>query len=464
MRAVTSENQRADFPPATRGFDEPSFTAEHKSVLLAVILFAGFFPIDLRAQEQPLAFTGVQIIPISGDPIDQGVFVVHRGKIITVGPRGTATPAGATVRDVSGKVLMPGLVDTHSHIGGISGGDPSSPIQPELRVLDSIDVRDASIQKAQAGGITTANIMHGSGLLMSGQTLYLKLRDGNVIEDLIITNKDGRIAGGMKMANGTNPRRDPPFPGTRAKSAALVREKFVAAQEYHDKAARANGDPEKLPARDLGLEAVVEVLDGKRVVQHHTHRHDDILTVLRLQKEFGFRVVLHHVSEGWKVADEIAAAKVPCSIIVLDSPGGKLEARDVDWKTGAVLEKAGVLVGFHTDDSVTDSRLFLRSAAFAVRAGMTRAGALKGLTLAGAIMLDLQDRIGSLEPGKDADFILLSGDPLSVYSHVLETWIDGKKVFDRSDEKDRLWATGGHGAGNPRQTPLCCFGTWEDMR
>ncbi len=434
------------------------------SALLTVILFAGFFPVDLRAQEQPLALTGAQIIPIDGDPINQGVLVVHRGKIITVGQRDTAIPAGATVRDVSGKVLMPGLVDTHSHIGGISGGDPSSPIQPELRVLDSFDVRDASIQKAQAGGVTTANIMHGSGLLVSGQTLYLKLRDGNVIDDLLITNKDGRIAGGMKMANGTNPRRDPPFPGTRAKSASLVREKFVAAQEYRDKIARANGDAEKMPARDLGLEALVEVLDGKRVVQHHTHRHDDILTVLRLQKEFGFRVVLHHVSEGWKVADEIAAAKAPCSIIVLDSPGGKLEARDVDWKTGAALEKSGVLVGFHTDDSVTDSRLFLRSAALAVRAGMTRAGALKGLTLAGAIMLDLQDRVGSLAPGKDADFILLSGDPLSVYTHVLETWIDGRKVFDRSDEKDRLWATGGHGAGNPRQMPLCCFGTWEDMR
>ena len=436
------------------------FRPTYLASLLAVFGLAILAP----AQETPLALTGAQLITISGETIDQGVLVVQRGKVVAVGPRGTAIPPGATTRDVTGKVIMPGLVDTHSHIGSPAGGDQSAPIQPDTRVLDAIDVRDASLQKAQAGGITTANIMPGSGHLISGQTLYLKLRDGNTIDDLFITNKAGRVAGGLKMANGTNSRKDPPFPGTRAKSAALVREKFVAAQDYRDKIARAKGDADKLPARDLALETLVEVLEGQRVVHHHTHRHDDILTVLRLQKEFGFRVVLHHVSDAWKVPEEIAAAKVPCSIILLDSPGGKLEARDVDWKSGVALEKAGVPVGFHTDDPVTDSRLFLRSAAFAVRAGMSRAGALRGLTLAGAEMLDLQERIGSLEAGKDADFILLSGDPFSVYTHVLETYVDGAKVFDRENEKDRLWSTGGYGAGNPRAAHLCCFGTWEEAR
>lgn len=410
------------------------------------------------AQEIPVALVGADLIPIRGEPITNGVMVIQHGRILAVGPAGTAVPAGALTRDVRGQVLMPGLVDTHSHIGSPAGGDSSAPIQPETRVLDALDVRDPSLQRAQSGGLTTVNIMPGSGHLISGQTLYVKLRDGNTVNDLLITNKSGRVAGGLKMANGTNSRRDPPFPGTRAKSAALVREKFVAAQEYRDKVARANGDPEKLPARDLGLEILVEAMNGDRMVHHHTHRHDDILTVLRLQKEFGFRVVLHHVSEAWKVVDEIAAAKVPCSIIMLDSPGGKLEARDVDWKNGAALEKAGVPVGFHTDDSVTDSRWFLRSAALAVRAGMSRTAALEGLTLAGAKMLDLDDRVGSLEVGKDADFILLTGDPLSVYTHVLETWVDGVKVFDRSDPKDRLWSTGGYGAGNPRAAHLCCFG------
>jgi imidazolonepropionase-like amidohydrolase len=201
------------------------------------------------------------------------------------------------------------------------------------------------------------------------------------------------------------------------------------------------------------------VLDGKRVVHHHTHRHDDILTVLRLQKEWGFRVVLHHVSEGWKVAREIADAKVPCSIIVIDSPGGKLEAVDLRLETGAILDKAGAPVGFHTDDSITDSRLFLRSAGLAVRAGMDRDKALAALTLAGAKMLDLGDRIGSLEAGKDADFVVLSGDPLSVYTQVLETYVEGKKVFDRADPGDRLIAVGGPDATRGRGAVhhLDCF-------
>jgi imidazolonepropionase-like amidohydrolase len=416
------------------------------------------------AQERPLAFVGATVITVTGPTYEPGVLVVRGGKILVVGPRDLPVPPEATVRDLTGKVILAGLVDTHSHIGLEAVGESSGPIQPELRVLDAIDVRQTGLKRAQAGGITTVNVMHGSGLLTSGQTLYLKLRNGDTINHLLLTNQAGRIAGGLKMANGTNSRRDPPFPGTRAKSAALVREKFVAAQEYRDKLARAGGDPDKLPPRDLNLEVLVEVLNGERVVQHHTHRHDDILTVLRLQKEFGFRVVLHHVSDAWKVADAIAAARVPCSIILLDSPGGKLEARDVEWKNGAVLEQAGVVTAVHSDDWITDSRLFLRSAAFAARAGMSRAGALKALTISGAIMLDLQQRVGSLEAGKDADFIIVSGDPLSVYSHVLETWVEGQKVFDRADPKDRLWAVGGYGAGNPRSIDLCCFGGLAEER
>jgi imidazolonepropionase-like amidohydrolase len=419
----------------------------------------------LGAQEKPTAFVGARVLPISGAPIENGVLLVQHGKIVAVGDAATVRLSADVQRvDVSGKVLMPGLVDSHSHIGGSSGADSSNPIQPDVRVLDGLDVRDDSIQKAQAGGITTANVMPGSGHLISGQTLYLKLRDGRVVDDVLIKLPDGSIAGGLKMANGTNSLRAlGGFPGTRAKSAALVREQFIKAQEYKAKIERAKGDPEKMPARDLALEMLVEVLDGKRVVQHHTHRHDDILTVLRLQKEFGFKVVLHHVSEGWKVADEIAQAGVPCSIIIVDSPGGKLETKEMSFTTGAALEKAGALVGLHTDDSVTDSRHFLRSAGFAVRGGMSRDGALRAVTLANAQMLGLADRVGSLEPGKDADFIVLSGDPLSVYTQVEQTWIEGRKVFDLADPQDRLYALGGLGAGEPRRSPLCCFGSAWDI-
>ncbi|PYT00927.1 MAG: amidohydrolase [Acidobacteria bacterium] len=404
----------------------------------------------LLAQSKPTAFVNARIIPIAGPEIEQGILLVQDGKIRAVGDaRSVKLSADVEQIDVAGKTIMPGLIDSHSHIGGGSGADGSAPIQPDVRILDGINARASSIQRAQSGGITTVNVMPGSGHLDSGQTLYLKLRDNAVkIDDLLIMLPDGRYAGGIKFANGTNSIRPGggTFPGTRAKSAALVREQFIKAQEYRDKIKKAGTDITKLPARDLAMEALVEVLDGKRTVHFHTHRHDDILTALRLQKEFGFGIVLHHVSEAWKVADEIAKSKAPSSIIMIDSPGGKLETVDVSFSNGMALEKAGALVGFHTDDSITDSRWFLRSAGLAVRAGMSREKALYGMTMANAIILDLQNRVGSLEAGKDADFVVLSGDPLSVYTHVLQTWVEGRKVFDRADPKDYLIAVGGLGA------------------
>ena len=409
---------------------------------------------------QTIALTGARIIPIGGPEIPSGTLIIRDGKVVEVGASSSVSiPSGAQRIDVSGKTIMPGLVDSHSHVGDASGADRSGPIQPDVRVIDAINARDAGLEKARAGGITTVNVMPGSGHLLSGQTAYLKLRDGGTIDDLLIRLPDGSSAGGIKMANGTNSRRDPPFPGTRAKSAALLREQLLKAQEYREKSK--NSDASKRPSRDLGLEALAEVLDGKRVVHFHTHRHDDILTVLRLAKEFGFRVVLQHVSEGWRVADEIAKAGAPASIIMIDSPGGKLETQHLSYANGKILNDAGALVGFHTDDGITDSRLFLRSAALAVRAGMPRDKALEAMTIANAKMLDLDSRIGSLSPGKDADFIVLSGDPLSVYTHVLETWVEGKKVFDRSDPKDRLYAVGGYGAGRDQVMHLDCMGEGE---
>jgi imidazolonepropionase-like amidohydrolase len=398
----------------------------------------------VHAAGGPLAFVGARVIPIVGPEIERGVVLVAAGRIVAVGAEGElAVPEAAERIDVAGRVILPGLVDTHSHLGRGSGGDRSMPLHPDVRILDAIDVRAENFWKARAGGITTINVMPGSGHLMSGQTVYLKprLAGSNVEDYLLCTDGEPRVCGGLKMANGTNSRRDPPFPGTRARSASMVRELFVKAREYQAKRATPPKDPEKAAARDLGLEALVEVLDGRRIVHFHTHRHDDILTVLRLAKEFGFRPVLHHVSEGSLVAAELAAAGVPSSIIVIDSPGGKLEAARLSLGTGAALERAGAEVGFHTDDSITDSRFFLRSAALAVRAGMSRQAALAGLTIAGARMLGLEGRVGSLEPGKDADLIVLSGDPLSAFTRVEQTWIDGEKVFDL--ERDGRYRTGG---------------------
>ncbi len=406
-------------------------------------------------QAQPVAFRGAEIIPITSAPIADGVLVIRDGRIRAVGPADDVTiPEGAEIHDVSGKVIMPGLVDTHSHVGDLDWGDDSSPIQGATRILDAVNVRDSGIRRAQAGGITAANMMPGSGHLMSGQTVYVKFRNARRAEDLLFCEDVlTGICGGMKMANGTNPlRSSPPFPQSRAKSAALVREKFLQAEEYRDQVQRADDNDTQRPPRDLELEAIVEVLEGQRIVHHHTHRHDDVLTVLRLQEEFGFRLVLQHVSDAWIVAEEIARSGFPSSLIMVDSPGGKLETRDVHFRSGAYLEQAGAPVGFHTDDWITDSRYFLRQAGLAVRAGMSREGALYGMTMAGARMMDVDDRIGSLEPGKDADFIILSGDPLSVYTRVQETWIDGIRVFDLDDPADRPYAVGGYGL-QPRPSP-----------
>lgn len=414
-----------------------------RHTLLGALLLASS---SLMAQDTPVAIRGAKLIPVSGPEIENGVLVVHRGKITAIGGSGTAIPRNARIIDGRGKVVMPGLVDTHSHVGGGDGGDGSAAQHPDVRIVDAINPRSDTFNKARAGGITTVNVMPGSGHLLSGQTAYLKLRaNPRRIEDLLVNRSLDGIYGGIKMANGTNSLRagGGTFPATRGRSALMQRNLFIKAQEYQKKLRDAGDDASKRPARDLQMETMVEVLEGKRIVHYHTHTHYDILTVLRLKEEFGFRVVLHHVSDAWAVADEIAAAGVPSSIIHIDAPGGKLETMNITPENGAALERAGAEFGYHTDDGITDSRVFLRSAAFGMRSGVSRAKALEAMTLAGARMLDLQDRVGSLDVGKDADFIILNGDPFSVYTRIEQTWVEGDKVFDFTDPVQRGFATGG---------------------
>lgn len=409
------------------------------------LLWIGVAP----AQEKPHVFTGALIYPIEGAAIENGVLVVHKGKITAIGGAGTSIPADGVVIPMNGKVIMPGLVDTHSHLGGPEGGDGSAALHPDARALDAVNPTSDGFKKALSGGLTTLNIMPGSGLLMSGQTIYVKMREGSKIEDLLITNEKG-VYGGLKMANGTNPMRNAPgMPGTRAKSAAMVRTLFLQAQEYKQKIEKAGNDTSKRPDRDLRMEPLLEVLSGKRVVHFHTHKANDVLTAIRIGREFGFKPILHHVSEGWMVADEIARAGVGSSIIVIDAPGGKYEALNYSGTTGAVLEKAGAKVALHSDDGITDSRLLLRHAAVMVREGMSREKAMEALTLAGAQMLDLGNRVGSLKAGKDADFIILNGDPFSIYTKVEQTWVEGKKRYDIANPDDRKFLTGGYGVYSP---------------
>lgn len=404
----------------------------------------------------PLVVRGATLHTAAGPAITNSVLVVHKGKIVAVGGPDTAIPAGADVLDASGQVIIPGLVDTHSHIGlfnrpgtpgGSDGNEGSGSVQPALRALDAIWHEDPGIRMALAGGITTANIMPGSGNVIGGQTLYVKLR-GNSIEEMIVS-PDG-ILGGLKMANGENPKsfnfgRSKMAPATRMKLAALQREQFVKARDYRAKWQEWRKDESKAkPDRDIALEPLVEVLDRKRTVHFHCHRADDLMSALRLAKEFDFEIVLQHATEGHRIAKELADRKASVSLTLIDSPGGKLEVAGLLEENAAALVAAGVRVAINTDDPVTESRFYLRTGAIAVRGGLSEADALKALTINPAAMMHLEKRVGSLEVGKDADFVLLSGAPFSVYTHVLGTWIEGRRVFDRTKQRDWLHQAGGY--------------------
>jgi imidazolonepropionase-like amidohydrolase len=413
-------------------------------------------------------YTGARIHTAAGAPIDNGALLVHKGKIVAVGPAADMkVPENTQARDLAGKVIIPGLVDTHSHIGIYpkpsvpahgDGNESSGPVQPGLRALDAIWPDDPGFRMAVAGGVTTANIMPGSGNVIGGQTLYVKLR-GHTVEELAIP--DMPVLGGLKMANGENPkgyagRQQAPF--TRMKIAALQREQFVKARDYQAKwaahrKATAEGKQVPAPEKDIALDTLVEVLEKKRTVHFHCHRSDDLMTALRLAEEFGFEIVLQHATEGYRVADELVRRKVPVSLTLVDSPGGKMEVIGLLEENAAILTQAGVKVAINTDDSITESRFFLRTGAIAVRGGMSEEAALKALTLHGAQIMHLDDRLGTLEKGKDADFVVLSGAPFSVYTQVLETYIDGKRVFNRAEPRDWSYQLGGFALGDPSRLP-----------
>jgi imidazolonepropionase-like amidohydrolase len=410
--------------------------------------------------EETIAYRGARILTAAGAPIDKGVLIVRQGKIVAVGAEANAAiPEGAKVVDLSGKTIIPGLVDTHSHIGiwpkphvpaHNDGNEGSGPVQSALRALDAIQPDDPGIRMAVAGGVTTANIMPGSANVIGGQTIYVKLR-GKTIDEMRVT--PDTVLGGLKMANGENPKSwnyqaRKMAPATRMKIAALQREQFTKARDYRRawqryREAKNEGKDVPQPEVDLALEPLVEVLERKRTVHFHSHRADDLMTAIRLSKEFNFELVFQHCTEGYRIAEEIVREKIPVSLTLVDSPGGKLEVAGLLEENAAILDKAGIKVAINTDDSITESRFFLRTGAIAVRGGMSEDAALRALTLHGAQMLHLDDRLGSLEKGKDADFAVLTGSPFSVYTRVLQTYIDGKCVFDCGKQHDWSYQVGG---------------------
>ncbi|HUG90263.1 MAG TPA: amidohydrolase family protein [Planctomycetaceae bacterium] len=442
----------------------------HRRVAGCGLLAVFAVNIVLAEDREPVTvFRGGRILTAAGTVFDPGTLVVRGGRIADVGAADKVdVPEGAEIRDVAGKVLIPGLVDTHSHLGVYSrpavpsnsdGNEMTGPVQGVVRALDSLNPFDPGFRMANAGGVTAANVMPGSGNVIGGQTIYIKLR-GHTPEQMWIASDE--VLGGLKMANGENPKRayggKQKAPGTRMKVAALQRAEFIKARDYMRKwddhrAKLAAGDDSAPPDVDLSLEPLVEVLTRRRTVHFHTHRADDILTVLRLKEEFGFEVLIQHGTEAYKVLDQIAKAEVPVSMTIVDSPGGKAEVVDFIEECGAELHRRGIKVLVNTDDPITESRFFLRTAATPVRGGLSEDAALAAITLHPAEVMHLADRIGSLEKGKDADFVVLSGPPFSVYARVLETYIDGKRVFDLADGRQRLYQTGGFAVADKSRIP-----------
>jgi imidazolonepropionase-like amidohydrolase len=384
------------------------------------------------------------ILTVSHGIIQNGSILIKDGKVAEVGSSIKA-PTGARVIDATGQFVMPGIIDCHSHIaieGGVNEGSVSvSSIANIAEVLDSDDV---GIYRDLAGGVTTANILHGSANSIGGQTIVIKLRWGQPAAKLPFA---GALPG-IKFALGENPKRSnfsipgqpKRYPATRMGVEETIRGAFTEARDYKNswEAYRkriSGGEKNALPPRrDLRLEPLVEVLNGKRYVHAHCYREDEILMLLRVAKEFGFKVrTFQHVLEGYKVADELAAAGAGASTFS-DWWAYKVEAYDAIPYNAAMMTKRGVVVSVNSDDAAEATHLNQEAAKSMKFGGLTHDEALKLVTINPAMQLGIDKRVGSIDVGKDADLVIYNHDPLSAYAVAQKTIIDGRVLFDRDKD------------------------------
>jgi imidazolonepropionase-like amidohydrolase len=389
---------------------------------------------------------GATIWTLSADGvIDKGDLLVRDGKIVSVG-RSLSASSGTLVIDGTGRHVTPGLIDCHSHTavdGGVNEG--SNNVTAEVRIGDVLDAGDIALYRELAGGLTAANVLHGSANSIGGQNQVIKLKWGAVAEDL----KFPGAPPGIKFALGENPKRsnfggapgsDPRYPATRMGVEESIRERFTAARQYtrewsrYEKLKPKEQERRVPPRRDLQLEAIEQILRGQRLVHSHCYRQDEILMLIRLAEEFGFHIAtFQHVLEGYKVADEIARHGAGASTFS-DWWAYKMEAWDAIPFNGALMTQRGVVVSFNSDSDELARRLNYEAAKSMKYGGLAEQDALKLVTLNPARQLGIDSRVGSLAPGKDADFVIWSGHPLSVYTIAEQTWVDGVKQFDRTED------------------------------
>lgn len=375
------------------------------------------------------------IMTASHGTIERGSILIRDGKIAEVGEN-VQVPRGATVVDGEGKFVIPGIIDAHSHIAAAAINEGSINVSSMVGIRDVLVPTDIGIYRALAGGVTAINILHGSANPIGGQNAVIKLRWGSDADEILI---DGAHPG-IKFALGENTKRDrnpDRYPATRMGVQDVVRQAFLDARAYQAEwdAFEAEGGLE--PRRDLQLEALAEVLRGDRWVHSHSYRADEILQLIRLADEFDFTVrTFQHVLEGYKVADELAAHGAGASTFS-DWWAYKVEAYDAIPYNAALMEERGVLVSINSD-SGEEMRHLNQEAAKAIKwGGVEEESALRMITLNPAIQLGIDDRTGSIDVGKDADLAIYDGPPLSMFSKVVQTYVDGKLYFDIDMDRER---------------------------
>jgi imidazolonepropionase-like amidohydrolase len=374
---------------------------------------------------------------------ERGTLIIgDDGKIGSVGPESEVEiPEGAEIVDSSGKVVSPGFIDAHTHVGigelavGREGADyneSADPVTPHVRAIDATYPGDLAFADAREAGITAVNVMPGSGNVIGGLTVLLKTA-GERIDDMVVRHPTG-----LKAAMGENPKRShgdqKKMPTTRMGVAGLMRENLVRAQNYIRKLEAheaGGGDPSKPFERDLKMEAIAMVLNGEIPMRWHAHRSDDILTALRIRDEFGFQMVLDHATEAHMVAGELVKRDIPAVVGPTLSSKYKVELKGRSLATPGALTRAGVKVALTTDHHVVAIQYLHLALVMAVKEGLDRNVALRTVTINPAEIMGVADRIGSLAPGKDADVVIWSGDPLDIYQRAEQVFIDGRSVYRR---------------------------------
>lgn len=376
-----------------------------------------------------------KIYTMAGPVIEGGSILIENGKIAAVG-KDIEAPANATVIDAAGRMVIPGMIDAHSHLGmvesaigseGSDGNESTAPNTAQMRGIDGINPMDVTFEEARNVGVTLVATGPGSANVLGGTFVAIKTA-GVCVDDMVVKEP---VA--MKCAFGENPKRvygsQRKTPATRMGTAAVLREALYKAKQYMEAKERAGDDPSKMPQFDLQKEALIPVLRREIPLKAHAHRADDMFTAIRIAKEFNVRITLDHCTEGHLVAERLAATGIPGIVGPSFGHRSKFELTHKSFKTAAALSKAGMKIALTTDSPVTPLHSLPLMAGMAVAAGMEEEEALKAITINAAEIIEVADRVGSIEVGKDADIVIYDGHPFEISGKAWKVFIDGQVVY-----------------------------------